>query len=92
MKEEKQTWYSRENRKKSGSALMMIVLMLMSTQMYNFIGVEEEPTNLEMSRRLLQGPHISSSTKPRVKQQVPHRGSLLQWAIMSMMHLQIQVG
>ena len=47
MKEEKQTWYSRENRKKSGSALMMIVLMLMSTQMYNFIGVEEEPTNLE---------------------------------------------
>ena len=47
MKEEKQTWYSRENRKKSGSAMMMIVLMLMSTQMYNFIGVEEEPTNLE---------------------------------------------
>ena len=26
---------------------MMVVLMLMSTQMYNFIGVEEERTNLE---------------------------------------------
>ena len=25
----------------------MVVLMLMSTQMYNFIGVEEERTNLE---------------------------------------------
>ena len=47
MNELKQTWYSRENRNKSGSALMMVVLMLMSTQMYNFIGVEEETTNLE---------------------------------------------
>ena len=47
MNELKRTWYSRENRKKSGSALMMVVLMLMSTQMYNFMGVEEEKTSLE---------------------------------------------
>ncbi|MEK9738171.1 MAG: hypothetical protein VW438_00400, partial [Euryarchaeota archaeon] len=46
MNELKQTWYSRENRKKSGSALMMIVLMLMSTQMYNFMGFEEDKTSL----------------------------------------------
>ncbi len=45
MNEEKQTWYGRENRKKSGSALMMVVLMIMSTQMYNFIGLDEKPPN-----------------------------------------------
>ena len=49
MNEEKQTWYGRENRKKSGSALMMVVLMIMSTQMYNFIGLDENSTNLEVS-------------------------------------------
>lgn len=49
MNEEKQTWYGRENRKKSGSALMMVVLMIMSTQMYNFIGLDEKSPNLEVS-------------------------------------------
>ena len=47
MNEKIQTWYGRENRKKSTSALMMVVLMLLSTQMYNFIGAEEAETSLE---------------------------------------------
>ena len=47
MNEEKQTWYGRANRKKSGSALMMVALMLLSTQMYNFIGVDQTEANLE---------------------------------------------
>ena len=47
MNKEIQTWYGRENRKKSTSALMMVVLMLLSTQMYNFIGAEEAETSLE---------------------------------------------
>ena len=50
MNELKQTWYSRDNRKKSGSALM-VVLMLMSTQMYNFIGVEKKEQTSKRSRR-----------------------------------------
>ena len=41
MKDEKQTWYSHETRKKSGSALLMVALMLMSTQMYNFMEFDE---------------------------------------------------
>ena len=48
MSEQRQIWYSSEARRKSGSALLMVILMLMSTQMYNFIdNSESEPEIVE---------------------------------------------
>ena len=44
MSEQRQIWYSSEARRKSGSAFLMVILMLMSTQMYNFIDNSESET------------------------------------------------
>ena len=77
MNELKQTWYSRENRKKSGSALMMVVLMLMSTQMYSFIGVEEERTNLETVEETPARTAYQQFYQAKVKQQESHKGNPL---------------
>ena len=92
MNELKQTWYSRDNRKKSGSALMMVVLMLMSTQMYNFIGVEEERTNLETVEETPARTAYQQFYQAEGSNNRSHKGSLLQWVIMTMTPSPIQVG
>ena len=65
MKDEKQTWYSHETRKKSGSALLMVALMLMSTQMYNFMEFDEVgfPKLLE-AVAAVEGVHRIRYTSP----------------------------
>ncbi len=46
MNELTQTWYSHDGRKKSSTAILMVMLLVLSTQMYNFLDREESSQNL----------------------------------------------